>query len=157
MVFHIPFTLGNLKFIVCTTPVEGHCSIMRVQARCTMGGKGAWFAACGCQGFVLSIYMRERIYLGVLTSSPLPRSASSQTLIDSDSWLVRAVGWLVTGVAVSQLAADIEIMSHRIRLRKPMRQPRDGPPGSAGKLAAWLAQFYSEGSDRVGKGSFLDW
>lgn len=80
-----------------------------------------------------------------------------QTLIDSDSWLVRAVGWLVTGVAVSQLAADIEIMSHRIRLRKPMRQPRDGPPGSAGRLAAWLAQFYSAGSDRVGKGSFLDW
>ena len=80
-----------------------------------------------------------------------------QALIDSDSWLVRAVGWLVAGVAVSQLAADIQIMSHRIRLRKPQRQARDGPPGSAAKLAAWLAQFYSAGSDKVGKGAFLDW
>jgi hypothetical protein len=37
MVFHIPFTIGALKFVVCTTPVEGHCSIMRVQVRVGSG------------------------------------------------------------------------------------------------------------------------
>ncbi len=49
-----------VQVVVCTTPVEGHASIMRVTTFC-----------------------------------------------DSHSALVRAVGWVVAGVAISQLAADI--------------------------------------------------
>ena len=95
MCFHVPFTIGNLKVMVCTTPVEGHASVMR------------W-----------------------------------RTHVDSHSPLIWAVGWLVAGVAVSQLAADINIMQHRTRLKKPLRQFNDGPP--TGKISAWLKQFYSE-------------
>jgi len=43
MVFHIPFDVGHLKVVVCTTPLEGHSSVMRVNTWVEDGG-GSWFA-----------------------------------------------------------------------------------------------------------------
>ena len=109
MCFHIPFSVGNLKMVVCTTPVEGYASVMRVH-----------------------------------------------TWIDSHSVFTRAIAWMVAGIAVSQLAADIKIMQNRVRLRKPLRQLNDGP--NPGKINAWLKQFYSESSCKQGTEPFcIDW
>lgn len=108
MVFHIPFTIGCLKVLVATTPVEGHNSIMRVR-----------------------------------------------TFVNSSSIFIRAVAWIVAGVSASQLQADIDIMSNKVRLSKPMRQYYDGPQRA---VEGWLKQFYSASSERVGCGSFVpDW
>ena len=80
-----------------------------------------------------------------------------QAWCDASNPLVRAIGWLVVGVAVSQLASDIEIMSHRVRLRKPLCQAGEGPAG-AGRFQPWLEQFYSSSSAAVGTGRFAhDW
>jgi phenylpropionate dioxygenase-like ring-hydroxylating dioxygenase large terminal subunit len=108
MCFHIPFGIGILKIFVCTTPMEGHSSIMRVQS-----------------------------------------------FVNSRSPIIQAIGWIVAGVSASQLAADIDIMCNKVRLRKPMKQLFDGPQT---RVMGWMKQFYSESSANVGRGLFVpDW
>lgn len=56
---------------------------------------------------------------------------------------VKTLAWWLTGISASQLNADLEILENKIRLRKPLIQPFDGPYN---RVNAWLKQFYSEGS-----------
>lgn len=44
-------------------------------------------------------------------------------------------------------ASDISIMENKIRLKKPLLVPYDGP---FNRTSAWLKQFYSEKSISVG-------
>lgn len=67
----------------------------------------------------------------------------ARTWIDSrvhTSLYKRCIAWLLTGVSASQLASDIEIMKNKIRMRKPILQPFDGPYN---RTNAWLKTFYS--------------
>jgi hypothetical protein len=66
----------------------------------------------------------------------------------SQSWVIKAIAWFLTGISASQLRADVDILCNRIRLRKPMTQPYDGP---FARTNNWLKQFYSAGSENVGQ------
>jgi hypothetical protein len=59
------------------------------------------------------------------------------------SYWKQAVAWVLTGISASQLQNDINILCNKIRLKKPILQPFDGPYNRAN---AWLRNFYSEGS-----------
>lgn len=72
-----------------------------------------------------------------------------------NSYLLRGLAWLLTGISASQLQLDVDILNNKIRLKKPLIQPFDGPYN---RVNAWLKQFYSEGSVNVGKGCYKnDW
>ena len=62
--------------------------------------------------------------------------------------LTRTIAWFLTGISASQLNADINVLQNKIRLRKPMIQPYDGPYN---RVQAWLKQFYSEGTAAASK------
>jgi len=62
---------------------------------------------------------------------------------------------VLTGIAASQLASDLQILTNKIRLKKPMTQAADGPYG---RVNAWLKTFFTENSGPVGcKGYKNDW
>ena len=68
----------------------------------------------------------------------------ARTWIDSrvqSSIVTRCIAWILTGVSASQLASDIDILQNKIRLRKPILQPFDGPYN---RTNAWLRMFYTE-------------
>jgi hypothetical protein len=65
----------------------------------------------------------------------------------ANSYLLRAIAFLITGISASQLNADVDILENKIRLRKPLVQPFDGP---FNRTNAWLKQFYSESSPTAG-------
>eukprot|EP00428_Durinskia_dybowskii_P063892 CAMPEP_0170379668 /NCGR_PEP_ID=MMETSP0117_2-20130122/13461_1 /TAXON_ID=400756 /ORGANISM="Durinskia baltica, Strain CSIRO CS-38" /LENGTH=435 /DNA_ID=CAMNT_0010635113 /DNA_START=57 /DNA_END=1364 /DNA_ORIENTATION=- len=60
-----------------------------------------------------------------------------------NSLLLRGIAFMLTGISASQLNADVDILENKIRLRKPLVQPYDGPYS---RTNAWLKQFYSESS-----------
>lgn len=69
-----------------------------------------------------------------------------RTMIDDEiraSLWKRFIAWNLAGIAASQLQTDLRIMSNRIRPRKPIVQPTDGP---VSRIHAWLKMFFSEGS-----------
>jgi hypothetical protein len=69
--------------------------------------------------------------------------------------LLRFVAYVLSGISGSQLASDLDILCNKIRLKKPMVQRYDGPHM---RVNAWLKQFYSENSGKVGQGAYsLDW
>lgn len=82
----------------------------------------------------------------------------ARTWVDASvhaSFFKRCIAWVLTGVSASQLASDIEIMTNKIRLRKPILQPFDGPYN---RTNAWLKSFYSEKpTDQVDCGYINDW
>jgi hypothetical protein len=59
------------------------------------------------------------------------------------SWWKQWIAWLMAGIAASQLQYDVRILKNRIRPRKPIIQPPDGP---FNRVNTWLKQFYSESS-----------
>ena len=59
------------------------------------------------------------------------------------SFFAKCLAWLLTGISASQLASDIKILENKIKLRKPILQPFDGPYN---RVNTWLKQFYSETS-----------
>lgn len=61
--------------------------------------------------------------------------------------LLRCVAFLLTGISASQLNADVDILENKIRLRRPLVQPFDGPYN---RTNAWLKQFYSASSPAAG-------
>ncbi len=88
----------------------------------------------------------------LVTTTPTEGNGSimrARTFIDartaSSLWR-RAIAWLLAGISASQLAADIDIMCNKIRLKRPILQPFDGPYQ---RMNTWLKQFYSEGSDKL--------
>ena len=73
------------------------------------------------------------------------------TWVDEQTWrspVKSFIAWLVSGVSASQLQSDIDILSNKIRLKKPILQPFDGPYN---RVNAWLKQFYTAASANVGK------
>eukprot|EP01036_Dinobryon_divergens_P023117 gene23117-31434_t len=52
----------------------------------------------------------------------------------------RFICWILAGISASQLVCDIKILEEKIRLRKPLLQPFDGPYN---RTNSWLRQFYS--------------
>lgn len=62
--------------------------------------------------------------------------------------LKRFIAWLLVGISASQLASDISILENKIRLRKPLIVPFDGP---FNRTTAWLKQFYSAKSPQPGE------
>merc|ERR1719329_1383185 len=64
----------------------------------------------------------------------------------------RYLAWLITGVSASQLQADIDIMCSKIRLRKPVLQPFDGPYS---RMCNWLKLFYTNGDTQCEGGNWL--
>ena len=83
----------------------------------------------------------------------------ARTFIDHSthrSYLKTCLAWILSGISASQLASDTTILSNKIRLRKPMIQRYDGPYM---RINAWLKQFYSESSAKVGTLQYgpLDW
>jgi nitrite reductase/ring-hydroxylating ferredoxin subunit len=72
-----------------------------------------------------------------------------------DSLFKRGIAWLLAGLSASQLAADITILTNKVRPKRPMIVPDDGP---FNRTTAWLKMFYSESSGQVGEGGFKnDW
>lgn len=70
-----------------------------------------------------------------------------RTFIDKrsvDSMFVRAVAWILQGISASQLDADLIIMKNKIRLKRPILQPFDGPYN---RVNSWMKQFYSPGKE----------
>lgn len=68
----------------------------------------------------------------------------ARTWVDSrvhTSFLKKCIAWILTGVSASQLASDVEILVNKIRMRKPILQPFDGPYN---RTNAWLKIFYSD-------------
>lgn len=61
-------------------------------------------------------------------------------------WWKQYVAYILSGVSASQLAADITIMCNKIRLKKPILQPFDGPYN---RTNGWLNRFYSKSSTAV--------
>jgi hypothetical protein len=59
------------------------------------------------------------------------------------SYWMRYLAWVITGISASQLQNDIVIMENKIRQKKPILQPFDGPYN---RTSAWLKQFYSTSS-----------
>lgn len=71
------------------------------------------------------------------------------------SWIVQMIAWVLVGISSSQLASDIDIMENKIRLKKPMLVPFDGPYN---RTSSWMRQFYSANSADVGAGAYQnDW
>lgn len=68
--------------------------------------------------------------------------ADSRVMYESFFGWKKWLAWLIVGVSASQLQADIDIMCSKIRLRKPLLQPFDGPYN---RVNQWLKQFYSNG------------
>lgn len=66
------------------------------------------------------------------------------------------LAWVLTGISASQLQADIMILANKIRQKKPILQPFDGPYN---RTNAWLKQFYSASSTAVNecRGYKNDW
>jgi hypothetical protein len=66
------------------------------------------------------------------------------------------LAWVLTGISASQLQADIMILCNKIRQKKPILQPFDGPYN---RTNAWLKQFYSASSTAVNecRGYKNDW
>lgn len=83
---------------------------------------------------------------------------SIRTYVDkSIRWnpLSRFITWVITGGTLTQLMSDVVVMSNRIRLKKPLSVPNDGPYSRSN---AWLLKnFYTESSEQVGKGYRNDW
>lgn len=72
-----------------------------------------------------------------------------RTFIDASTRhnpFVRFIAWILAGVSASQLDADISIMTNKIRPKKPILQPFDGP---FNKTNTWLKLFYSESSEKI--------
>jgi hypothetical protein len=66
---------------------------------------------------------------------------SVSTWLDSScrySPFKRFIGWVLAGIAASQLELDIQILEKKIKLKKPYNQPKDGP---VSKVKSWLNQF----------------
>jgi len=57
------------------------------------------------------------------------------------------IAWILTGISASQLQNDIVILENKIRQKKPILQPFDGPYN---RTNAWLKQFYSASSSSTG-------
>ena len=71
------------------------------------------------------------------------------------SWFVSFIAWLLVGISTSNLANDLLIVEKKLRLKKPLLQPFDGPYN---RVNAWMKQFYSESSEKVGTGAYCpDW
>ncbi len=73
-----------------------------------------------------------------------------RTWMDSrvrNSYWKRCITWVLTGISASQLQADIVILENKIRQKKPILQPFDGPYN---RTNAWLKMFYSAGSAATG-------
>jgi hypothetical protein len=66
------------------------------------------------------------------------------------SWWMKYLAWVITGISASQLRADIDILCNKIRLRKPILQPYDGP---FNRTNAWLKNFYSKSSPEISQHS----
>ena len=81
-----------------------------------------------------------------------------RTFVDRRVWfnpLIYAICWILQGISASQLQSDIDILSNKIRLRKPLIQRCDGP---FGRVNTWLKQFYSESSEKIAQRSYcLEW
>ncbi len=65
----------------------------------------------------------------------------------ANNFLIKALAVVLTGISASQLNADVAILENKIRLRKPLIQPFDGPYN---RVNSWLKQFYSESSNTNG-------
>jgi hypothetical protein len=74
----------------------------------------------------------------------------------ANSFWKKWLAWFLQGISASQLMADIVIMNNKIRMKKPILQPFDGPYN---RTNAWLKQFYSASSTTIGKncGYKNDW
>lgn len=73
-----------------------------------------------------------------------------RTWIDQEvrnSLYKRGIAWILAGISASQLMTDLVVMSNKIRHRKPVIQPLDGPYN---RVNTWLKQFFSEGSSKLG-------
>lgn len=64
------------------------------------------------------------------------------------SWFKRFIAWLLVGISSSNLANDLVILERKARYKKPMVQPFDGP---FSRVNAWMKQFVSEGTAKVGE------
>jgi hypothetical protein len=62
----------------------------------------------------------------------------------NNNYLYKCIAWLLSGISASQMITDIDIMENKIRLKKPLLQPFDGPYN---RTNAWLKLFYSESSN----------
>eukprot|EP00600_Ochromonadales_sp_CCMP1393_P000017 CAMPEP_0174978182 /NCGR_PEP_ID=MMETSP0004_2-20121128/14045_1 /TAXON_ID=420556 /ORGANISM="Ochromonas sp., Strain CCMP1393" /LENGTH=446 /DNA_ID=CAMNT_0016229493 /DNA_START=32 /DNA_END=1372 /DNA_ORIENTATION=- len=74
-----------------------------------------------------------------------------RTWIDNKTFhnpLLKTLAWWLAGISASQLYADVDILENKIRLRKPMIQPYDGPYN---RVNAWMKSFYSESSEQARK------
>eukprot|EP01033_Poteriospumella_lacustris_P011412 gene11412-8121_t len=72
-----------------------------------------------------------------------------RTMVDGRVWAslwVRGIAWVLQGISASQLNSDIDIMCNKIRMKKPMLQPFDGPYNRTNR---WSRIFYSEGTTKV--------
>lgn len=72
-----------------------------------------------------------------------------RTMVDGRVWAstwVRMVAWVLQGISASQLNSDIDIMCNKIRMKKPILQPFDGPYNRTNR---WTRTFYSEGTTKV--------
>lgn len=56
--------------------------------------------------------------------------------------LVRFISWMLQGISASQLEADLVILRNKIRMKRPILQPFDGPYN---RVNSWMKQFYSPG------------
>ncbi len=73
----------------------------------------------------------------------------------NNSFFKKWIAWLLVGIATSNLANDLLIVEKKLRLNKPLLQPFDGPYN---RVHAWMKQFYSENSQKVGTEQFqIDW
>lgn len=63
------------------------------------------------------------------------------------SFIKQCITWVLTGISASQLTADIVILTNKIRQKKPILQPFDGPYN---RTNAWLKIFYSASSASTG-------
>lgn len=74
------------------------------------------------------------------------------------SYLLQCIAWVLTGIGASQLQNDIAILENRIRLKKPLLQPTDGP---FNRMTGWLRNFVSLGTEKNSPCSILgyknDW
>jgi len=75
--------------------------------------------------------------------------------LSNNSWKLYIISWIVVGISLSQLLADINIMENKIRLSKSLITRYCGP---FNKVNAWLKDnFYSKSSKDVGKHNYDDW
>ena len=79
-----------------------------------------------------------------------------KTYVNSTAPHVRFIAWLLQGLSSSQLFQDISILENKVRLKKPLLQPYDGPYN---RTNAWLKQFYSESTPTTDTANLvsLDW